>query len=129
DGIAGFWRDARLCAAFPGFLLRLGGRRVRTQLAAAHRRRDRYRPVAQGLAAVRIRCVCASRHAHDRTVFRIAAQELTTPDGKYRWGASDLPLRVSRAVSRAAISRWFRIPPREIVFLHRRLGGVFVLLA
>src|SRR5699024_8816458 len=55
--------------------------------------------------------------------------ELTTPDGAYRWGASDLPFRVSRAVSKAAISRWFRIPPREIVFLHRRLGGVFVLLA
>lgn len=55
--------------------------------------------------------------------------ELTTPEGAYRWGASDLPARVSRAVSQAAISRWFRIPPREIVFLHRRMGGVFVLLA
>jgi len=55
--------------------------------------------------------------------------ELLTTDGKYRWGASDLPTRVSRAISRAAISRWFRIPPREIVFLHRRLAGVFVLLA
>jgi hypothetical protein len=58
-----------------------------------------------------------------------APDELTTPDGAYRWGESDLPFRVSRAVSDAAISRWFRIPPREIVFLHRRMGGVFVLLA
>ncbi len=55
--------------------------------------------------------------------------ELTTPGGAYRWGVSDLPFRVSRAISNAAISRWFRIPPREIVFLHRRMGGVFVLLA
>jgi len=55
--------------------------------------------------------------------------ELTNAQGAYRWGESDLPFRVSRAVSDAAISRWFRIPPREIVFLHRRLGGVFVLLA
>lgn len=55
--------------------------------------------------------------------------ELVTADGAYRWGESDLPWRVSRAISRAAISRWFRIPPREIVFLHRRLGGVFVLMA
>ncbi|MDA3922071.1 MAG: AarF/ABC1/UbiB kinase family protein [Salinisphaera sp.] len=55
--------------------------------------------------------------------------ELSTPDGKYKWGESDLFWRVSRAVQDAAISRWFRIPPREIVFLHRRLGGVFVLLS
>ena len=58
-----------------------------------------------------------------------APDALTTPDNKYRWGDSDLPFRVQRAVADAAISRWFRIPPREIVFLHRRLGGVFVLLA
>jgi predicted unusual protein kinase regulating ubiquinone biosynthesis (AarF/ABC1/UbiB family) len=54
---------------------------------------------------------------------------LPTADGAYRWGESDLPRRVSLAISRAAISRWFRIPPREIVFLHRRLGGVFVLMS
>lgn len=56
-------------------------------------------------------------------------KELVTAQGEYCWGETDLPWRVSKAVSRAAISRWFRIPPREIVFLHRRLGGVFVLLA
>ncbi|AWN14501.1 AarF/ABC1/UbiB kinase family protein [Salinisphaera sp. LB1] len=55
--------------------------------------------------------------------------ELSTPDGRYKWGESDLFWRVSKAVQDAAISRWFRIPPREIVFLHRRLGGVFVLLS
>ncbi|MDN5939568.1 MAG: AarF/UbiB family protein, partial [Salinisphaera sp.] len=58
-----------------------------------------------------------------------APAELVDGSGAYDWGASDLPWRVSAAVSRAAISRWFRVPPREIVFLHRRLGGVFVLLA
>ncbi len=56
-------------------------------------------------------------------------EKLLTEEGEYCWGDSDLPWRVSKAVSRAAMSRWFRIPPREIVFLHRRLGGVFVLLA
>lgn len=55
--------------------------------------------------------------------------ELSTVDGEYKWGESDLFWRVSKAVQDAAISRWFRIPPREIVFLHRRLGGVFVLLS
>lgn len=58
-----------------------------------------------------------------------APDELLDADGAYCWGESDLPFRVSRAVSDAAISRWFRIPPREIVFLHRRMGGVFVLMA
>lgn len=58
-----------------------------------------------------------------------APAELLTADDAYCWGESDLPARVSQVISEAAISRWFRIPPREIVFLHRRLGGVFVLLA
>jgi hypothetical protein len=28
-----------------------------------------------------------------------------------------------------ALSVYFRVPPREIVFLHRRLAGVFIMLA
>ena len=32
-------------------------------------------------------------------------------------------------MARAAVSRYFRVPPREIVFLHRRLAGVFIMLA
>ncbi len=59
---------------------------------------------------------------------RIPAQWLTQ-QGEYRWGDTDLPKRVSAAVAKAALSRYFRIPPREIVFLHRRLVGVFVLIA
>jgi predicted unusual protein kinase regulating ubiquinone biosynthesis (AarF/ABC1/UbiB family) len=50
-------------------------------------------------------------------------------DGIYDWGASNLPRRVGDKMARAAITRHFRIPPREIVFLHRRLSGVFILLA
>ncbi len=49
--------------------------------------------------------------------------------GRYDWGASDLPTRVTRCLGRSALTRHFRIPPREIVFLHRRLAGVFILLA
>lgn len=50
---------------------------------------------------------------------------LVDADG-YRFGDTDLPQRVTRAMSRAALSRYFRIPPREIVFLHRRMAGVFI---
>ena len=49
--------------------------------------------------------------------------------GPYDWGASDLPRRAGEKIARNALTRYFRIPPREIVFLHRRLSGVFILLA
>lgn len=49
--------------------------------------------------------------------------------GRYDWGRSDLPRRVGDKIARNAMTRYFRIPPREIVFLHRRLAGVFILLA
>jgi predicted unusual protein kinase regulating ubiquinone biosynthesis (AarF/ABC1/UbiB family) len=49
--------------------------------------------------------------------------------GGYDWGGSDLPRRVGEKIARNALTRYFRIPPREIVFLHRRLAGVYFLLA
>ncbi len=49
--------------------------------------------------------------------------------GRYKWGESDLPMRAANLAARNALSRYFRIPPREIVFLHRRLAGVFIMLA
>jgi len=54
---------------------------------------------------------------------------LRTPRGEYRWGASDLPMRAGRTAAMNALSVYFRVPPREIVFLHRRLAGVFIMLA
>lgn len=50
-------------------------------------------------------------------------------DTAYDWAASDLPRRVGEKIARNALTRYFRIPPREIVFLHRRLAGVFFLVA
>lgn len=54
---------------------------------------------------------------------------LRGPDGAYRWGESDLPMRSGRVAALNALSVHFRVPPREIVFLHRRLAGVFIMLA
>ncbi len=51
------------------------------------------------------------------------------PAGEYRWGASDLTQRVALAASKASLSFSFRVPPKEFIFLHRKLGGVFVFLA
>ncbi len=55
--------------------------------------------------------------------------ELLTANGDYRWGQSRLPMRVANIAARNALSRYFRVPPREIAFLHRRLAGVFIMLA
>lgn len=47
---------------------------------------------------------------------------------EYCFAGSDLPMRVSQMGAKSAMSMSFRMPPREIVFLHRRLGGVFMAL-
>lgn len=56
-------------------------------------------------------------------------KHLLTPEGAYRWGDSDLPMRVGRLAALSSMTVHFRLPPREIVFLHRRLAGVFIMLA
>lgn len=52
-----------------------------------------------------------------------------TTDGDYDWGKSDLPKRVAGKVKHVAISYKLRAPPREIIFLDRKLGGVFMFLS
>ncbi|MDB5985468.1 MAG: AarF/ABC1/UbiB kinase family protein, partial [Nevskia sp.] len=54
---------------------------------------------------------------------------LRNAKGEYRWADSNLPMRVANVAARNALSRYFRVPPREIVFLHRRIAGVFIMLA
>ena len=49
--------------------------------------------------------------------------------GAYRWRHSDLPNRIARQATRSAVSRYFRIPPREFVFLNRKLVGVYTLIS
>ncbi len=55
--------------------------------------------------------------------------QLRNSKGEYRWADSNLPMRVANVAARNALSRYFRVPPREIVFLHRRIAGVFIMLA
>ncbi|HTN32620.1 MAG TPA: AarF/ABC1/UbiB kinase family protein [Marinobacter sp.] len=50
-------------------------------------------------------------------------------NGKYRWKQSDLPTRVARQAAKSAISRYFRVPPKEFVFLNRKLIGVYTFIA
>src|SRR5581483_7457868 len=60
---------------------------------------------------------------------RMIVEPFSEDAGDYDWGESDLPMRAASVASKGALSRHFRIPPREIVFLHRRLAGVFIMLA
>ncbi|MGQ0502617.1 MAG: ABC1 kinase family protein [Panacagrimonas sp.] len=55
--------------------------------------------------------------------------QLLNAQGEYKWGESDLPMRAGQLAAKNAFSKYFRLPPREIVFLHRRLSGVFIMLA
>ena len=52
-------------------------------------------------------------------------------DPHYDWRTSDLPKRVIAAGSKLAFFPKFslRAPPREIVFLDRKLGGVFIFMS
>lgn len=58
-----------------------------------------------------------------------APPHLRNNEGDYCFGKSDLPMRASQMAALNALSLSFKMPPREIVFLHRRLGGVFIALA
>ncbi len=55
-------------------------------------------------------------------------REMFTADGAYRWARGDVFIQAGRLLTRAAATVHFRMPPREIVFLHRRLAGVYMLL-
>lgn len=49
--------------------------------------------------------------------------------GEYCWAESDLPSRIARRAARSAISRYFKVPPKEFVFLNRKLVGVYTFIS
>ncbi len=53
---------------------------------------------------------------------------LVDGQGRYKWAESDLPSRVTTMATRYALSFKMRPPPREILFLDRKIGGVFIIL-
>jgi predicted unusual protein kinase regulating ubiquinone biosynthesis (AarF/ABC1/UbiB family) len=62
--------------------------------------------------------------------WNFAPTSLMKPDGVYNWGTSDLPNRVAKKASEIAFGgTLLRAPPREIIFLDRKLGGTFVFLS
>jgi len=50
-------------------------------------------------------------------------------DGTYDWKKTDLPQRLSKKVFHIIRNFTWRTPPREILFLDRKTGGVFIFLS
>jgi hypothetical protein len=50
-------------------------------------------------------------------------------DGTYDWKNTDLPQRISKKVIQILRNHAWRTPPEEIVFLDRKIGGVFIFLS
>ncbi|MCG8609177.1 MAG: AarF/ABC1/UbiB kinase family protein [Pseudomonadales bacterium] len=50
-------------------------------------------------------------------------------NGEYRWKGSDLPTRIAKRAALSAVNRYFKIPPKEFVFLNRKLVGVYTFIS
>lgn len=48
--------------------------------------------------------------------------------GEYLWGNSNLPNRIMAKASRNALSMYFDVPPKEFIFLARKLLGAYTFL-
>jgi hypothetical protein len=56
-------------------------------------------------------------------------EHMMNEDGQYCWRASKLPLRIGKLSAKAPFAPYFAIPPREFVFLSRKLAGVYTMIA
>lgn len=50
-------------------------------------------------------------------------------DGNYDWKNTDLPQRLSKKILKVIKTFKWRTPPREIIFLDRKIGGVFIFMS
>jgi len=55
--------------------------------------------------------------------------EIINENGEYRWQASNLPRRVAKIAAKSAFRKHFDIPPKEFVFLNRKLIGVYTFIS
>ena len=62
-------------------------------------------------------------------LLRAVTEPARRPDG-YDFGSSDLAVRMSDIVLRLRLREKFsRIPPPDVLFLHRKLGGLYLLFS
>lgn len=55
--------------------------------------------------------------------------EARTELGEYNWRASNLPKRIAKRAVAASISRYFALPPKDFLYVMRKLMGVYALIA
>lgn len=53
---------------------------------------------------------------------------LVDRNGCYIWSKSDLPSRITSLATKYALSFKMRAPPREVLFLDRKIGGIFIIM-
>lgn len=58
-----------------------------------------------------------------------AGPEAFNEKGEYCWKKSNLPTRIARRAAMSAINRYFKVPPKEFVFLNRKLVGVYTFIS
>lgn len=59
----------------------------------------------------------------------LASPESYNTNGEYAWKTSNLPTRIARRAAMSAVSRYFKVPPKEFVFLNRKLVGVYTFIS
>tara|TARA_R110002072_G_scaffold89737_8_gene200976 strand:- start:29606 stop:31000 length:1395 start_codon:yes stop_codon:yes gene_type:complete len=59
----------------------------------------------------------------------LAGPESFNTEGEYCWKKSNLPTRIARRAAMSAVSRYFKVPPKEFVFLNRKLVGVYTFIS
>ncbi|WP_372764395.1 AarF/UbiB family protein, partial [Litorivivens sp.] len=55
--------------------------------------------------------------------------EAAITDGEYDWYKSQLPKRIAKRALAASISKYFALPPKEFLYVMRKLMGVYALIA
>ena len=83
-------------------------------------------------AATRVGYIDDDPDDYRRTIvelLRTATEPARAPDA-YRFGTSELAQRMSDIVVEMRLrSRYGRLPPTDVLFLHRKLGGLYLLLS
>lgn len=58
-----------------------------------------------------------------------APDEARSEDGLYDWRRSNLPKRIAKRAVAASISTYFALPPKDFLYVMRKLMGVYALIA
>lgn len=64
-----------------------------------------------------------------REVDSTVPERAVTEEGQYWWRNSGLPQRIAKRAVAASISKYFALPPKDFLYVMRKLMGVYALIA